>query len=90
VRADPVTRLGERHWTTADPDARRLLLTHDEHDDLWQVVVVEDGAEHVAADLRDALAEAAESDVDEPWIVTIAEELEHQLIELEGGADGRR
>jgi hypothetical protein len=85
-----VTRLGKRRWATSDPHERRILLAHDDVDDLWLVVIEEDAAEHFAADLRDALAEAEEADVDEPWIVVVADEIEHQLIELEGGADGHR
>lgn len=76
--------LSRRRWVCYDPGERRLVLTYDPMDELWQVRWDEDPTEHLDADLRTALAAATESEIDEPWILELADLIEHDLDHPQG------
>jgi hypothetical protein len=80
-----LTRLSARHWLGRDPGDRAIAVGYDESDGLWQVRLEDDVEEHLDSDLRAAIAEATDSDADDPWIVELADQIEHELNHSEGG-----
>jgi hypothetical protein len=76
---DPVIRLSSRRWLGRDPGERIIAISYSERDGLWRVRFEEEIDERLDADLRGAVSEAADTDADEPWIVELADEIEHDL-----------
>jgi hypothetical protein len=89
MRDDRPIRLSHTRWLAADAADRSLTIDYSDHDAFWQVIVEDDPNEHLARDLREALAEATALDVDEPWVVVVADAIEDDLAN-EGESGERR
>jgi hypothetical protein len=79
----PVVRLSAFAWLGHDPRDLIVSVAYSEREGLWQVRLENGVEEHLDPDLRTALAEAADADVDEPWVIELAGEIEHDLDLLE-------
>jgi hypothetical protein len=58
---------------------RDIAIAFDRYEGLWKVWLEDDREEHLAPDLREALAEAVDRDPDEPWLVALADQVEDEL-----------
>jgi hypothetical protein len=74
-----VVRLSRHRWWVRDPEGGRFWISYGERDGLWRVEGDEGLETQLDSDLREALADATESDIEDPWIVALADELERDL-----------
>jgi hypothetical protein len=90
VNLPELVRLAGNRWCATDPSGRLVWIAYDERDELWEVRPEDAVEEQLDSDVRAALADASSADLDEPWIVVLADELEREPIEHQGGSDGHR
>jgi len=83
-------RISSRRWLGCDPSGRGIAVAFGEGDGLWQVKLEDDPNEYLDSDLRTVIAEATDSDAGDPWIVELADEIEHELNHAEGRRGGHR
>lgn len=74
-----IVRLSHGQWLGHDPGDRMIAIAYDAHGGLWQIRFDGEREPYLDDDLCAALAQATETDPDEPWLVDLADEIERDL-----------